>query len=143
MLLGDLAVNARASNDNGAHSEDYYRMMQILSGHYNVDVARERPSPFKMVCHDLIYEKNREHPVTLGDVVDSSTRLPKETTLTAQEDLQSCMSVDYMILMNNEHASSPARVDLHATKVESFEVKGEPYTQLSDHYGLSTVIHSA
>ncbi|KAI9208875.1 kinase-like domain-containing protein [Polychytrium aggregatum] len=151
-LMGTLNVNGRQSRTNGCSSEEYKLMMKIMKGDPSVDlpIAVPKPSiqPIRLNCCDIKYEANdREHPVTLGDVIDTTTMVPRETTLTAGEHLRSCTSVDYILWMNTPSGNNPEAkngpkvyVDLAATKVEKMLVDGHEFSQLSDHYGVSTVV---
>ncbi|KAJ3328305.1 hypothetical protein HDU76_010193 [Blyttiomyces sp. JEL0837] len=115
--------------------------------------------PIRLNVHDLIYEANgKEHPVTFGDVVDPARDLrPKETALTAPDGLGACGSIDYVFwLTEKQPANANANgaddankakqdpnnfaIDLKLTRVEKFLVESEPFTQLSDHYGISTAL---
>ncbi|KAJ3174550.1 hypothetical protein HK101_010951 [Irineochytrium annulatum] len=95
---------------------------------------------------------------------------PREVVLSSPEALGCCASIDYILWMGNQNQwggdlsdecaggaddeddvsvkmrkstiddSKAIAVDIKSTRIERFLVDGEPYTQLSDHYGLSTVL---
>jgi endonuclease/exonuclease/phosphatase family metal-dependent hydrolase len=164
ILAGGMNVNARSCRASGkAHSDEYATMMRLLKGDIIVTGAHTTAPPahpMRLNVHDLIYESSgREHPITYGDVFEPGKDYrPVETALTAGDGLGSCGSIDYVLWLTERirvprdqdqeetdrnivrSNSGKTHVDLKSTRVERFQVDGEPFTQLSDHYGLSTVI---
>ena len=132
ILMGDFSANARAGKSDGAHSKEYTAIKDILGG-------TDDTSPYNI--SDLVYEAYGEHPITYGDI---DGRTPKETVLTCVEDLGAAASNDYIFWMNcvgekrlNEEGSA-YKIPASSTHVERFLVAGLPFTQVSDHYGVST-----
>jgi hypothetical protein len=52
------------------------------------------------------------------------------------------MCIDYMLFKDSHwnKNNKVLEVKKNSTKVEPFFIKGRPFTQLSDHYGISTVL---
>ncbi|OUM62776.1 hypothetical protein PIROE2DRAFT_61696 [Piromyces sp. E2] len=115
---------------------------------------------------DLVYESYGKHPITKGDVESFETMKPTETILTSTSSLWTCLSVDYLFWMehkestNNQNANNPNNnykncnqyniekerdtsitINVDRTQVNKFLTPSREYTQLSDHYGLSSVIN--
>lgn len=111
---------------------------------------------------DLVYESYGKHPITKGDVESFDTMKPTETILTSTSSLWTCLSVDYLFWMehkdssnqnpNNNYKANPNTVDekdekekisvvIDKTQVNKFLTPSREYTQLSDHYGLSSIIN--
>lgn len=168
LLAADLNVNSRASRSSGKiHSEEYVTLMRMLRGELvlagrpgsaastNSGSGSERQTPsamaaipniLKLHVTDVIYEASgKEHPITFGDVVQPGKDMrPTETVLTPSDGFGACASTDYILWLERSRPSSnafPVTIDVKASKVETFLVEGEPYTQLSDHYGLSTYVY--
>ncbi|KAJ3299862.1 calcium calmodulin-dependent protein kinase type 1G [Borealophlyctis nickersoniae] len=106
------------------------------------------PAPTPMRVRDLVYESMGVHPVTFGDVTEDGK--PRETVLTAVDSLKSCGSIDYVFCLNGANSNASAgdadevvKVEQKGTRVDKFLVEGEPFTQLSDHYGISTMLQVA
>ncbi|KAJ3413157.1 hypothetical protein HDV05_008360 [Chytridiales sp. JEL 0842] len=168
IVAGGLNVNARSCKASGkSHSDEYVTMMRLLKGDIIVTGGHSNQiptNPLRLNVSDLIYEANgKEHPITYGDVVEpGKDHRPVETTLTASDGLGACGSIDYILWLTERNRNSTARdhesdeersviksnngkavLDLKGTRVERFLVEGEPFTQLSDHYGISTVVNVA
>ncbi|KAJ3043213.1 calcium calmodulin-dependent protein kinase type 1G [Rhizophlyctis rosea] len=156
-VAGSLNVNARRAPESGADSDEYQTLMKILKGDPAVYLqhqgsitptavvapgvtATTAPRPTPMFVKDLCKEAYGEHPVTFGDVTDHQSKTPKETTLTAVESLRSCTCVDYILMLNTVDGGETTAPSDKTTKVERFGVEGEPFNQLSDHYGIATEI---
>jgi len=113
---------------------------------------------------DLIYENYGKHPITKGDVESFETMKPTETVLTSTSSLWTCLSVDYLFWMehkdsassnvpNNPNNNHPININdeedekekftvsIEKTQVNKFLTPSQEYTQLSDHYGLTSIIN--
>eukprot|EP01112_Ceratiomyxa_fruticulosa_P019689 TRINITY_DN649_c0_g1_i2.p1 TRINITY_DN649_c0_g1~~TRINITY_DN649_c0_g1_i2.p1 ORF type:complete len:472 (-),score=50.47 TRINITY_DN649_c0_g1_i2:52-1467(-) len=121
--------------------EEYRFLMQVLDPHNTKDTG----------LRDLLFENHQHHPITYGDTsrsnLESQDILPRETTLTHTADHGSSLSIDYIFYADttqNQLVNGISIVE-GCTKVEEFFVDGKAYgsedvTQLSDHYGISTVL---
>ena len=129
LLCGDLNVNGRKSVEIGdQHSDGYLDMMERLS----IDGYR---------MTDLLFERTKEHGITVGDGIEIDGKLtPRETKLTNSNDYLCRKRLDYIILYERVKSQSPNFL-VEDCKVEPFFVEGNEYTQLSDHYGVSATIH--
>jgi len=160
ILMGDFNVNGRKGPTDSTDSDEYLQFLRLLDSpkHYSiVDLLK--------------YSFGGHHPVTVGDTVEKegAPPIPKETALTNPIDWVCKGSVDYIFLLKRvqeiipvspDELSSPSTViatetsfsvnkthlvklTVHSddTKVEPFFVDGMPFTQLSDHYGVSTVLN--
>ncbi|ORX53707.1 hypothetical protein BCR36DRAFT_284556, partial [Piromyces finnis] len=191
LLAGDMNVNSRRSFKNGNDSEEYILMKKILAGewvavinhHDTTTVSTASKSQnggmntvskviggnkkftdtvprYKVT--DLVYESYGKHPITKGDVESFETMKPTETILTSTSSLWTCLSVDYLFLMehkdntnpNNNYSSNSqynnekekeSKIDItvntERTQVNKFLTSSREYTQLSDHYGISSVLN--
>ncbi|RUP49729.1 Endonuclease/exonuclease/phosphatase [Jimgerdemannia flammicorona] len=147
-------------------SEEYEAMMKVLRGDSIEDLpASERRIPLLV---DSVREQLGYHPVTYGDVQLGPDGViePAETVLTAKMDQGTVQSLDRLLfceaaevegeaegerkqqgLAEGEVRQERYRIRIAKTAVEKFLVKDEkdvtdilPFTQVSDHYGISAVI---
>lgn len=110
LICGDFNLDSRGL------PLDYTQMMEILKGD-----LKDAELGYEVV--DL----QPEHPITFG--------CPGETTLTHSSDVGSEMCIDYMLYVG------PPNLYRIKSQVEEFRYKGNnPFTQLSDHYGISCVL---
>ena len=133
VIAGDLNIDAK--DDRHCHqsqSGEYCALFQLLES-------------TNLVVTDLLHESYGHHPSTYGDAylcsVNESWR-PKETVLTAPVDHCTKMCIDYLVLLrpHDEEYNKKLKIMDRSTKVEEFFVLGKPYSHLSDHYGISTVL---
>ncbi|KAN0008944.1 hypothetical protein ACTFIU_010226 [Dictyostelium citrinum] len=166
ILAGDLNVNGRVSKDDPKDGESYLQMLELLS---HTD-QRDLPTGKKIFSiQDLLRDDfNGEHPPTVGDIKllkDKQQEIPLETVLTNPNDFGCMKRLDYILLFNREFETSmdggdevsfkvPSPTQLPkqsqhksvvtplkgSTKVDPFFIQGFPFTQLSDHYGVSTIL---
>jgi endonuclease/exonuclease/phosphatase family metal-dependent hydrolase len=147
LLLGVMNTNAIKPGRPASESSDEYNVMiNLLSGetihpalNSNQATVSSSGKHNRYKVKDLLKDALKFHPVTYGDVIEG-TKKPKETTLTTVDDWGKCNCLDYIFYMNgiNDGVDSNITVKENATKVEKFLVDGEPYSQISDHYGVST-----
>jgi endonuclease/exonuclease/phosphatase family metal-dependent hydrolase len=161
ILLGDMNTNGRVSPEQGIDSSDEYKVARkILDGTIGKSAvpSDSGPSPPESPrdslagpeprynVRDLAYEAYGQHPITYADVYQG-TKIPKETVLTLHDDLSACCSLDYIFWMNGTNQpdlGSQPGYTMDNTTVERFstgERNGEayaPFSQISDHYGIST-----
>jgi len=115
---------------------------------------------------DLIYDAYGKHPITKGDVESFETMKPTETVLTSTSSLWTCLSVDYLFWMEHKESATNANaannpnnnyhpcsvndeksekekfsVSIDKTQVNKFLTPSREFTQLSDHYGLTSIIN--
>jgi len=151
VLLGDFNVNGRKGQFNGSDSEEYLHMLDQI----NIPCFE---------LNDLLKEHTGFHPVTVGDVeIIDGTHSPKEVHLTKPEDQKLCKRLDYIFWLKRldlphdlqtqllqqqkrqseqdesefilEVKQNSCRVEhLYVNEKESRKI---PFTQLSDHYGIS------
>ena len=88
-------------------------------------------------------------PCTFGDtyISNAGVEVPLETVLTADFEQRTRLLLDYILqfeplVETNEHAeASKLRIKEGSTEIQKFMAKpGRPYTQLSDHYGVSITL---
>lgn len=91
---------------------------------------------------DIYYDTNKIHPITFGEKLENNG----DKVLTHSTDVGTCLSLDYIIsiypkreLFTDESSKRILKVvnDKDSVNVERFLIDKKPYTQLSDHYGLS------
>jgi len=148
-LCGDFNVNSRLSrfeNDKSS-TEEYNLMSQALSQTVNAPgVSGETVSDYKF--RDLLFDQLGYHPITYGDFLNDKEGkpTPREVILTAPADYCSAQSLDYIFQLDesNETSNLPCKAKVHSMQVEQFFIPEptdkSPYTQMSDHYGLSVQI---
>ncbi|KAJ3184095.1 Sphingomyelin phosphodiesterase 2, neutral membrane (Neutral sphingomyelinase) [Gaertneriomyces sp. JEL0708] len=120
LFAGDFNVNGRTDDGNGnSHSEEYTAMVKLLS---TGDLQQEK-SLYKV--RDLLYETYREHPVTSGTLHKGTVESSKS-------------AIDYIFALEKDGASGI--YDVQNVKVEELPVDGQPWTNVSDHSGISCVI---
>lgn len=117
---------------------DIFRYPSLLCGDFNLD-SRNYPLDYHVIMdkfrtgfEDLeagfvVRDLTPDHPITFG--------CPGETVFTMPGDVEGAMRLDYMIYVG----ASDWCQSIEA-RVEEFRVDAQPFTQLSDHYGLSCVI---
>ncbi len=91
-----------------------------------------------------------ECPVTYAESIVcplSGLKTPHETVLTHSSDHFTNQCLDYIfVIKTKRHLKTKSKgmkklkCDISQTKIEKFMVKGQTFTQLSDHYGVSTII---
>ncbi|KAJ1651656.1 hypothetical protein IWQ61_007831 [Dispira simplex] len=109
----------------------------------------------RVAFRDLVYHQYRYHPVTFADleVLDDGQRVPRDQVLTDDALHGSCQRLDFVFWADGEdYPSYPASLEPTSrfaiqpvnTTVAPFFVEQKdtlvPFTQLSDHYGVSTEV---
>ncbi|CDH54976.1 sphingomyelinase c [Lichtheimia corymbifera JMRC:FSU:9682] len=162
LIMGDLNIDAAAHKDEDirkpsvASSQAYTMMMQVLNGTgIQIDNQTMYSDPDWRIdtLHDVAYQQFGYHPVTFGDFVRNTTTqkendlIPAETVLTHWDQLLTVQSID-RILWADRYSHD---VTVHNITVEKFLTKDNkeldssereaiPFTQISDHYGLSCIV---
>jgi endonuclease/exonuclease/phosphatase family metal-dependent hydrolase len=146
VLCGDFNINARTTPDIDSldASSSYLKLVELLS-------IGERK------LHELVSEKIGYHPVTFGDAKleeKTGNLVPKDTILTHPACLTDRSRLDYIfyyphleqqastegagtnsIHIGGDHHNT--MLTISEARVEPFYVTGYPFTQLSDHLGVS------
>ncbi|KAI8867084.1 DNase I-like protein [Ramicandelaber brevisporus] len=164
LVLGDFNVDARGSElinvvhdtsgisaHHGYYSDSRNCAAVSVRDHaIEYDAMIPKNSPVIDLC-DVIYEQYGEHPVTFGDILklpDGSV-VPRESAITGENGYRSCQCLDYILVastVNLRSSSSSSNNDklytISDTRVEPLFVDpstdpGLPFTQASDHYGVS------
>lgn len=119
-----------------ANRMDIYRYPSLVCGDFNLDSINRPPDygyllqQMRQSLEDIengtfVRDLFPHHPTTFG--------CPGEVTFTREEDVDVPLCIDYMFFVGPQDWNISARV-------EEFLCKDEPFTQLSDHYGLSCTI---
>ncbi len=138
LLAGDFHVNGRRGPDGSRDSEEYQILKRILEGNSGVSSGSKEPAmtesnvgstvsldkdALQVRLRDVVREALGEHPVTVGDVLQSSRR-PLESQLTPRNLWGVCASIDYIFQVNVVGVETVARsapyIDLEDTHVERF-----------------------
>ena len=71
------------------------------------------------------------------------SQVPREVSLTHPADHCTQLCLDYIFLLNSKSNEKSKNVHFEDTKVQEFfvENKSLPFSQLSDHYAVSTVLY--
>jgi len=137
-LTGDFNISAKSAHDETIEAHEYTTLMQTLHD----TVAKHAPHAHLAV--DLLkLDHQGSHPTTYADVCPDEPTKPRETVLTHTADHCTQLAIDYIFWIDTHenHAVQKIRAKPCTTRVEEFFVDGHPFTQLSDHYGVSTVLH--
>eukprot|EP01119_Soliformovum_irregulare_P020937 TRINITY_DN6856_c0_g1_i2.p1 TRINITY_DN6856_c0_g1~~TRINITY_DN6856_c0_g1_i2.p1 ORF type:complete len:202 (-),score=52.68 TRINITY_DN6856_c0_g1_i2:15-620(-) len=134
IVAGDFNINARVRESNEA--TEYKYLVKALNKN------NTSCSPAHLPVRDLLKEHTGQHPSTYADA--SPRGKPRETVLTHPVDLGTDLCIDHMFYIDTVENSRDGVVKcrLNSTQVEEFFVQDEksPFSQLSDHYGVSTVL---
>ncbi|RKO89547.1 Endonuclease/exonuclease/phosphatase [Blyttiomyces helicus] len=130
LYVGDMNVDARASGDDGVgHGAEWETMMGVYSGRTHADAVRYDVG-------DVCYETMGEHPITT-----SKLRLGPEFEAPDRK------CIDFILTLRPAAADGTALpgaqdgVRFEDVTVQKFPVDGQPFSFLSDHFGVSTNIH--
>jgi len=131
IIAGDFNIDSRGEN-----AEYKYMMDTLRTG--------------KPAIKDLLKEAYNEHPITYGDYHEvphdtdegEVVNKPRELHLTHTADHCCGLSIDYIFMADTEANRAENIMDVKETKVEEFFVDpgAFKFTQLSDHYGVSTTL---
>lgn len=161
LLMGDLNVDAAthtASIDVPSYNSSlaYTMMMDVLRGkgtNLNLIEKKDIPKDDVVLSYasdwrldnltDMAYKTFGYHPVTFGDYkkLDNGTLVPAETVLTSHSQLKTVQSIDRLLWSNTDKNNT---MSLSNVTVEHFFVINDtayPFTQISDHYGLSAILY--
>ncbi|KAJ2771594.1 hypothetical protein IWQ56_001720 [Coemansia nantahalensis] len=134
----------RDAEDGVATSDEGKAMMDVLQGHGidpkllgpdNTDAFKGRTT---IELHDALHERLGYHPVTFGNIVvdkDGNVR-PRETVLTNKQDSTVMHSIDYVLWHNPGESSTGIAAALHDVVVAPNFTPEQPFSQISDHYGV-------
>jgi len=112
MVMGDFNVNARAGPNDGSDSKEYTDMIELL-----------RSRSYEII--DTLKDHNGgKHPVTYG----GKGVLPDEKPKVGGQRL------DFILELKKDTSSHNFEYKLSGGKVIPFQVRGEAYTHISDHY---------
>lgn len=96
------------------------------------------------VIKDLLKYNYGFSPATYGEslIDESGKEIPCEIALTAQIDQHSNHCLDYFILIETKEnkRNNIMKVNEESIKIEKFQINGQLFSQLSDHYGISGII---
>ncbi|KAI8062449.1 Endonuclease/exonuclease/phosphatase [Gongronella butleri] len=157
LALGDFNIDSAAhdgpiSQPSVNSSRAYTMMMDVLSGNgtdgaffgkeneWLFPAASDSDSDAGRIhWKDMLYDTFGAHPVTFGDFVQAAngSLLPAETALTHAQQLLTVQSIDQLLWAN---MSSSVNLSLVNVTLEKFQVNNEPFTQLSDHYGIACLL---
>ena len=144
ILLGDFNVDALGFKYKRPDRELDYN---LVKKEYNELI--ERLNQNELTTIDLFKTHKGYSPITYADI-DPDT-LTTETVLTLVDDIEAQMSLDYIFEVkykSDYNEDSILQIDYNSIKIEDFRISNNPilshiekntrpYTQLSDHYGLS------
>ncbi|ORY93737.1 Endonuclease/exonuclease/phosphatase [Syncephalastrum racemosum] len=156
LLMGDFNIDAAVHNGSRAASVDsseaYERMMDVIIGTgIEQDGERRYDDPDWRIdtLKDIAYDQFGYHPVTFGAIKTSSngSLVPAETVLTHWDQLMTMQSID-RILWADRYSNT---IQVSNITIEKFQVKDNPelsaeekaaipYTQISDHFGMSCLV---
>lgn len=129
--MGDLNVNGREELEDVVQDSLAYRtdLIDILT---------------PWICHDLLREFLGFQPITVGDYYKNlkGKRVPLETCFTRRVAKTKGLRMDYLLLLrpSSQGNQTSWSYRLRSANVEKFQVSEQPFTQISDHYGVSATI---
>ncbi|GAN04247.1 Endonuclease/Exonuclease/phosphatase [Mucor ambiguus] len=163
LLMGDLNVDAAVHNGSSPDvpsydsSLAYTMMMDVLRGKgtdlkliggENDDDRLSYTSTWRLDnLTDVPYATFGYHPVTFGDYKKTSngTLVPAETILTSHNQLLTVQSIDRLLWAGNRsqnHTMTLSDIAVQHFFVDEKNASSYPFTQISDHYGLSAILHA-
>ncbi|KAI7872582.1 Endonuclease/exonuclease/phosphatase [Spinellus fusiger] len=151
LVMGDFNVDATQHTPMPAppQQNEYKMMMSVLEGHgIESRFGRMYADPdWLLTLQDIIYQYYQSHVVTLGDTIKvNGEYVPAETVLTDSNDLMTMESLDRMLWDSRDSSLTVKSVQLEKFLVSENkalndeEKRALPFTQISDHYGLSCVL---
>ncbi|EPB89783.1 hypothetical protein HMPREF1544_03446 [Mucor circinelloides 1006PhL] len=162
LLMGDLNVDAAVHNGSSPDvpsydsSLAYTMMMDVLSGKGtdlkliggDNDDEMSYTSSWRLDnLTDMPYATFGYHPVTFGDYkkLSNGTLIPAETILTSHNQLLTVQSIDRLLWTGNRsqsHTMTLSNITIEHFFVDEKNASLYPFTQISDHYGLSAILHA-
>ncbi|CAO3616702.1 unnamed protein product [Mucor fragilis] len=163
LLMGDLNVDAAVHNGSSPDvpsydsSLAYTMMMDVLRGKGtdlkligggNGDDALSYTSTWRLdSLTDVPYATFGYHPVTFGDYKKTSngTLVPAETILTSHNQLLTVQSIDRLLWAGNRsqnHTMALSNITVQHFFIDEKNASAYPFSQISDHYGLSAILHA-
>ncbi|KAI9505328.1 hypothetical protein GGI25_003652 [Coemansia spiralis] len=162
VLTGDFNVDSRSHvlsdpekvpyerdvEDGMVTSDEGGAMMAVLEGR-GIDpklLGPENTSEFRgkkvIELHDTLRERLGYHPVTFGNIVvdNEGTAHPRETVLTTTQDNMVMHSIDYVLWHNPDAQEHEIVAQIKDVGVTPNFTPEQPFTQISDHYGVSALI---
>ncbi|KAJ2612354.1 hypothetical protein H4S08_002738 [Coemansia sp. RSA 1365] len=162
VLTGDFNVDSRAHKlsdpdripyereveDGVETSDEGNAMMAVLQGH-GIEpklLGPDNEDAFKgkdiIEFHDALVERYGYHPVTFGNIFvgEDGVVHPRETVLTTKQDNMVMHSIDYVLWHNPGTNKHSIVAKLEEVGVTPNFTPGEPFTQISDHYGVAAEI---
>ncbi|KAI8331282.1 Endonuclease/exonuclease/phosphatase [Choanephora cucurbitarum] len=158
LLMGDLNVDAAVHDGSPIDTASvnsslpYTMMMDVLKGKgTDLNLITNTSSNQKQIQYestwlltnltDVVYSTFGYHPVTFGDYhrLNNGTLIPSETILTSHNQLLTVQSIDRILWSGNRDNNTTSIRPCNVT-IEPFFVDKSlllPFTQVSDHYGLS------
>jgi len=90
---------------------------------------------------DIVHAMTGAHAVTLGDVGGADGATPTAVELTCADDLGSQQAVDHVVRVGGRGMAAGRRKKdgedwVKQARVEKLLTPGQPFSQLSDHYGV-------
>ncbi|CEP07305.1 hypothetical protein [Parasitella parasitica] len=161
LLMGDLNVDAAIHNGSLPDAPSYKSslaytmMMDVLTGQ-GTNLTLLGGDTFDKLLYtsswrldnltDVPYETFGYHPVTFGDYTRSpnGTLLPAETILTSHNQLLTVQSIDRLLWAAGRSHQNHTMMALSNITIEHFSVDKNatyPFTQISDHYGISAILN--
>lgn len=151
ILCGDFNVDSL--NDNFSvgkvlnHVEINKQLEEILLDEVNEIKFYEHLLEFNNNSFKISHTFFRDHqfyPVTLGNYTldEKGNKIPMESVITAEDERLDHLNLDHIfeVHVKGKECNNKLWVRPKSSKVEEFFVKNQPFTQLSDHYGLSLEI---
>lgn len=123
VLVGDLNIDAQASSKplvDSSVKDEYTSLMSVLRDLQPCDVLTE-------ACG--------VHPATHGRLCDGK---PEDTVLTETSAQGKELALDYLFTFNE--AKAELGVDRTHTYIDPLLVQGQPFTQISDHAAIRSVL---
>lgn len=148
ILCGDLNIDALNDNFSCGKMMNHVRMDEglktSLASQNNELKFYETLLEYDNEVFKLSHTFFRDHlfyPVSMGNyyIDENDDKIPMDLTITAESDRLSHLSLDHMyeLHVNGKENKDKLKIILSSNKIEEFFVKNQPFTQLSDHYGLS------
>lgn len=123
VLVGDLNIDAQAGNKpliDSSAKDEYTSLMSVLRS---------------LQPRDVLNEVYGSHPATHGRLCEGK---PEDTVLTEASAQGQELALDYLFTFNE--AQAELGVDRTHTCIDPLIVQGQPFTQISDHAAIRSVL---
>ncbi|KAI8825272.1 Endonuclease/exonuclease/phosphatase [Fimicolochytrium jonesii] len=145
LFVGDMNVDARASGDDGVgHGREYLTMKEIYEGGSLGDGAKGEEKPAnaasapKYEIGDICYETMGEHPITTSRLrVGPNHEAPDRKCIDFILQFRPLSATAAPTDDTTTTTTTPPAVKFDRVRIEKFVIDNQPFSFLSDHFGVA------